>query len=202
MKTMYYFNTNRPECGISQFTVLSEIYLVDEAKHERSLFSINTHFDVTTEKESEKSFSMNIFQLYEDEDIYGYNTLNTLTLSYDKKKLEKLWESKINSKEKSLKEKLFMINNLKGSKEEWLRSELSEFSYSDDFFSKILEIVDNVPSEIVSEDKILELELTNLRRKYQKKCDKLEDIRKYIEKQPTKDKTILEIEDILERKYE
>ena len=92
-----------------------------------------------------------------------------------------------------------MINKFKGSKEEWLKAELSGFSYSNDFFSKILEIVDNVPSEIVSEDKILELELSNLRRKYQKSCDKLEDIRKYLEKQP-KDKVILELQDLLEKK--
>lgn len=199
MKTIYYFNTKYPEYGISQFTVLSEIYLVDETKHEKSLFSINTHFDIVRGKESEKIFSMNIFQPYEDENIYEYNLLNTLTLSYDKKKLEKIWENKINFQEKQLKEKLVMINNFKGSKEEWLKAELSGFSYSNDFFSKILEIVDNVPSEIVSEDKILELELSNLRRKYQKSCDKLEDIRKYLEKQP-KDKVILELQDLLERK--
>ena len=137
MKIIYYFNTNHPEYGISQFTVLSEIYLVDETNHKKSLFSINTHFDVVEGKESEKIFSMNIFQSYEYEDIYEYNLLTTLTLSYDKKKLEKIWENKINFQEKQLKEKLVMINNLKGSKEEWLKAELSGFSYSNDFFSKI-----------------------------------------------------------------
>lgn len=199
MKIIYYFSEKEPERGIFQFTVLSETYLVNETTKEKNLFSINTHFDVIKEVETDKNYSLNIFNPCEDEDIYKYDFLNELILSYDKKKLEKIWENKINYKKKRLKEKLVMINKFKGSKEEWLKAELSGFSYSNDFFSKILEIVDNVPSEIVSEDKILELELSNLRRKYQKSCDKLEDIRKYLEKQP-KDKIVLELQDLLERK--
>ena len=199
MKIIYYFSEKEPERSIFQFTVLSETYLINETTKEKNLFSINTHFDIIKEVETDKNYSLNIFNPCEDEDIYKYDFLNELILSYDKKKLEKIWETKVNYKKKRLKEELVMINKFKGSKEEWLKAELSGFSYSNDFFSKILEIVDNVPSEIVSEDKILELELSNLRRKYQKSCDKLENIRKYLEKQP-KDKVILELQDLSEKK--
>ena len=123
-----------------------------------------------------------------------------LILSYDKKKLEKIWETKVNYKKKRLKKELLVINNLKKeeNKEEWLRKELSEFAYSSDFFSKILEIIDNIPEKEAEEDKILKFELEDLRKRHQKSCDKLEDIRKYLEHQP-KDKIVLELQDLLER---
>ena len=64
---------------------------------------------------------------------------------------------------------------------------------------KILEIIDNIPEKEAEEDKILKFELEDLRKRHQKSCDKLENIRKYLERQP-KDKVILELQDLLERK--
>ena len=201
MKIIYYFSEKEPERGIFQFTVLSETYLINETTKEKNLFSINTHFDIIKEVETDKNYSLNIFNPCEDEDIYKYDFLNELILSYDKKKLEKIWETKVNYKKKRLKEELLVINNLKKeeNKEEWLRKELSEFAYSSDFFSKILEIIDNIPEKEAEEDKILKFELEDLRKRHQKSCDKLEDIRKYLERQP-KDKVILELQDLLEKK--
>lgn len=202
MKIMYYFNEKSPECGISQFTVLSETYLINETTKEKNLFSVNTYFDVIKEEETDKSYSLSIFNPYEDEDIYKYNFLAELILSYDKKKLERLWETTVDSKEKRLKEELLIINNLKGegNKEEWLKKELSEFAYSSDFFSKILEIIDNIPEKEASEDKILRFELEDLRKRHQKSCDKLTRIENYLSKIEGNDKVILELKDMIKER--
>ena len=56
-------------------SVLSETYLINETTKEKNLFSINTHFDVIEEVETDKNYSLNVFNPCEDEDIYKYDFL-------------------------------------------------------------------------------------------------------------------------------